>query len=194
MPDSWFFAPYQAKVTAHHGVNELSVFLSESFWAEIQVWLKWFFVPLNFVTEWHNQNRHVDVCSCLGSSLDKTPWGVLHLSSFLSVQWLPFGWKCTPQKLFTFAFPHAGVNPPVTKHCGGDGNSNEGRIRLGAQWRQTVCPILGRACYLVYYAFCLWSLHSPAGSPRMVCEVVWVENLWTGVNGAVINRNEAMRV
>lgn len=101
----------------------------------------------------HKQHRHLDVCSCLGSIHDVAPWGVLHLSSFV---WVYSGflstWSVPHKNLSLLFFPHTGLKLPVTKDCGGERNSDEGKIRLGAQCRWTV---LGSACDLVYYVLCL---------------------------------------
>lgn len=93
-----------------------------------------------------------------------------------------------PYKKFSFLFSPChppGLNPPVTKHYGGEGNSNEGNIRLGAQYRWTVLP------YVLYLAvpvvlFIMPSVYNPCISQLApwgqcvrwcewrICEVVWM--------------------
>lgn len=118
-------------------------------------------------------------------------WAVLHAaSSFLCVPWLPFNWKCTQQKHFSFDFSCAGLNLHSEKHCGEEGNANEGKIKLGAQCRWTVLP------YVLYLAelvilFIMPSIYSPEfpqiapqgqsvrGCEWRICEVVWMRLLST---------------
>lgn len=93
--------------------------------------------------------------------LPSAPWSLC----LLCAQWLPFNRKYAQQKLFSFDSPWAGLNPSFKTHYWDEGNSNEGKIRWGAQCRWTVLP------YVLYLAevvilFNMPSLYRP-GFPTL---------------------------
>ena len=73
------------------------------------------------------------------------------------------------QKLFSFDFLCIGLNVPFKKYRGGEGNSDEGEMRRGAQCRRGVLPkVLYQAVLAVLsvYSPCFLQIAPPGQSVR----------------------------
>lgn len=110
--------------------------------------------------------------------------------------WLPFNWKGKEHKCFSFYLPCTDLNPLFRIYYGDEGNSNESKTRFQAQqtWTALISVLYLQKLVLLFIGPPVYSPALPNGSLRTACEGVLMEHLWSGVNGALLNRNAAQNV